>query len=84
MVTILLTEDQFAIEQDGEQGEFADYGDIATLTADDGRYIAVCDDPDGEAKAFRLTSDYKLAPESTTTEDVELSADVEEEDEEPE
>lgn len=83
MLTILLTEDQFAIDRAGEQGEFVDYGAIATLTVSDGqyieRYIAMCDDPDGEPLVYRIADNLKLVRQPATTEDVELAGGDEDE-----
>lgn len=83
---ILLTEDAFAIEtSDGQQGEFVDYGEVATLTVHaTSRYIALCDDPDGTPELYSISSaPRKLEAREFETEDVEVEGDeVEVEDEE--
>lgn len=85
---ILLTEDAFAIEtSDGQQGEFVDYGEVATCTRSESeRYIALCDDPDGTPELYSISpAPRKLEAEDFETEDVEVEGDeveVEDEDEE--
>ncbi len=85
---ILLTEEQFAIEaDDGEQGEFVDYGAVATLTrAHDERYIALCDDPDGTPELYSVSNaaPRTLSVDEFETEDVEVEADGDEDEDEDE
>ncbi len=86
MLKVLLAQEEgkFALELAGAAGEFVDFGQIASLETEHGRYLAICDDGQ-QCEVFEIT----LAPRSLKkvtfyAEEVELSADVETDDEDDE
>ncbi len=86
MIQVLMDESKFALMgDDSAPGNAVDYGEIATAELAGRRYIAICDDADGDPEVFELTArprSLRTVPFSTEEVELEIEDDDDEEEEE--